>query len=206
MLLYLSAILLALLFTVILKLSEVVLCTVPILFVCISVSRLNITDRLYLISYIKKSVKSNIQKIKRIAVISFVNTNIMIFLVMCMGNFPALVVKSFLIVRINIKTGDFMVTQKEIFFQYLLNERDRLENEVAQLRQNLRMRNVDAVDCLELSLALERLSAFTDFSDHAIAIFNLSCPADYRAKIINIDFSAYKKAAEKLKKSMKEVK
>ena len=41
-----------------------------------------------------------------------------------------------------------MVTQKEIFFQYLLNERDRLEAEVAQLQQNLRMRRVDAIDCL----------------------------------------------------------
>ena len=98
-----------------------------------------------------------------------------------------------------------MVTQKEIFFQYLLNERDRLEAEVAQLQQNLRMRRVDAIDCLEFALAEERLSAFINYSDHAIAIFNLSCPADYRAKIINIDFSAYKKAAEKLKKSMKEV-
>lgn len=100
-----------------------------------------------------------------------------------------------------------MVTQKEIFFQYLLHERDRLEEEVIQLQQNLRMRkNIDAVDCLELSLALERLSAFIDFSDHAIAIFKLSAPTDYRASIVNIDFTAYKKAAEKLKKQMKEVK
>lgn len=99
-----------------------------------------------------------------------------------------------------------MVTQKEIFFQYLLNERERLEMEVEQLQQNLRMRRVDAIDCLELALAEERLSAFINYSDHAIAIFNLACPADYRANIVNIDFSAYKKAAEKLKKSMKEVK
>ena len=100
-----------------------------------------------------------------------------------------------------------MATQKEIFYQYLLNERDRLEDEVVQLRQNQRMKkNIDAVDCLELALAMERLSAFIDYSDHALAIFNLSVPTDYRASIVNIDFSAYKKAAEKLKKSMKEVK
>lgn len=99
-----------------------------------------------------------------------------------------------------------MVTQKEIFYQYLMNERDRLEEDVAQLRQNLRMRKVDAIDCLELALAMERLSAFIDYSDHALAIFKLSVPTDYRANIVNIDFSAYKKAAEKLKKSMKEVK
>lgn len=99
-----------------------------------------------------------------------------------------------------------MVTQKEIFYQYLMNERDRLEEDVAQLRQNLRMRKVDAIDCLELALAMERLSAFIDYTDHALAIFKLSVPTDYRANIVNIDFSAYKKAAEKLKKSMKEVK
>lgn len=99
-----------------------------------------------------------------------------------------------------------MVTQKEIFYQYLLNERDRLEEDVVQLRQNLRMRKeIDAIDCLELALAMERLSAFIDYTDHALAIFKLSCPADYRANIVNIDFSAYKKAAEKLKKSLKGV-
>ena len=65
-----------------------------------------------------------------------------------------------------------MVTQKEIFYQYLLNERDRLEDEVVQLRQNQRMKkNIDAIDCLELALAMERLSAFIDYSDHALAIF-----------------------------------
>lgn len=100
-----------------------------------------------------------------------------------------------------------MVTQKEIFYQYLLNERDRLEGEVVQLRQNLRMKkDIDSIDCLELSLAMERLSAFIDFCDHALAIFKLSVPTDYRSSIINIDFTAYKKAAEKLKKEMKEVK
>lgn len=56
-----------------------------------------------------------------------------------------------------------MVTQKEIFYQYLLNERDRLEGEVVQLRQNLRMKkDIDSIDCLELSLAMERLSAFIE--------------------------------------------
>lgn len=100
-----------------------------------------------------------------------------------------------------------MVTQKEIFYQYLLNERERLEYEVVQLRQNQRMKkNIDAVDCLELALAMERLSAFIDYSDHALAIFKLSVPTDYRASIVNIDFSAYKQAAERLKKELKKEK
>lgn len=95
-----------------------------------------------------------------------------------------------------------MVTQKEIFFQYLLNERDRLEGDVVQLRQNLRMRNVDAVDCLELALSMERLNAFIDFTNHAASIFNLNVPADYNT--VTIDFSIYKQAAKVAKEKMKE--
>lgn len=98
-----------------------------------------------------------------------------------------------------------MVTQKEIFYQYLLNERDRLEEEVIELRQKLRMKNnIDAVDCLELSLALERLNSFIDYSNHAIAIFKLSCPADVEANVVKIDFTEYKKAAIELRKFKKE--
>ncbi len=96
-----------------------------------------------------------------------------------------------------------MVTQKEIFYQYLMNERDRLENEVIKLRQALRYRSVDQADCLELALALERLNSFIAYSNHAIAIFKLSCPADYNTSIVNIDYTAYKKAAEDLRKSQK---
>lgn len=96
-----------------------------------------------------------------------------------------------------------MVTQKEIFFQYLLNERDRLENELEVLRHNIRYRNIDAVDCLELIIAMERLNSFADFTAHAIAIFKLSCPADTRVNLVNIDYTAYKKAAERLRKQIK---
>lgn len=95
-----------------------------------------------------------------------------------------------------------MVTQKEIFFQYLLNERDRLENDVLQLRQTLRYRSIDILDCYELALAIERLNTFYDYCNHAIAIFKLSCPADYRANMVNIDYTAYVKAAERLRREL----
>lgn len=97
-----------------------------------------------------------------------------------------------------------MVTQKEIFYQYLINERDRLEEDVARLRQTLRMREPDAVDCLELALAKERLSCFLDYTNHAIAIFKMSCPADFEANLVKIDFTSYKKAAIELRKFKKE--
>lgn len=95
-----------------------------------------------------------------------------------------------------------MVTQKEIFYQYLLNERARLEKEVAQLRQALRMREVDAVDCLELALAMERLNSFVDFASKSMSIFDFNIPADYNT--ITFDFTPYKKLAALEKKNQRE--
>lgn len=66
--------------------------------------------------------------------------------------------------------------QKEIFMEYINNKRDELQEDVRKLQQRLRYRDVDAVDCLELSLAMERLSAFNEFSNSALAILRLSVP------------------------------
>lgn len=64
--------------------------------------------------------------------------------------------------------------QKEIFMAYIQNNRTRLQEDVRQLQQRLRYRDCDAVDCLELSLAIERLTCFEDFAKSAIAILKLS--------------------------------
>lgn len=66
--------------------------------------------------------------------------------------------------------------QKEIFMAYINNNRDKLQEDVRKLQQRLRYREADAVDCLELSLAIERLNVFEDFSRSAMAILNLSVP------------------------------
>lgn len=66
--------------------------------------------------------------------------------------------------------------QKEIFMTYINNKRDELQEDVRKLQQRVRYRDVDAVDCLELSLALERLNAFNEFSNSAIAILRLAVP------------------------------
>ena len=59
-----------------------------------------------------------------------------------------------------------MMRQKEIemLYQYLWNRYTYLEQDVQQLQQNVRYRRIDAVDCLELCLALERFQAFKQFS------------------------------------------
>lgn len=66
--------------------------------------------------------------------------------------------------------------QKEIFMSYINNTRYKLEEDVRQLQQRLRYREADAVDCLELALALERLNSFEEFSRSAVAILKLSVP------------------------------
>ena len=66
--------------------------------------------------------------------------------------------------------------QKEIFMTYIVNMRDKLENDVRRLQQQVRYRDVDGVDCLELQLALERLNAFNEFANSAIAILRLAVP------------------------------
>ena len=59
-----------------------------------------------------------------------------------------------------------MMRQKEIemLYQYLWNRYIYLEQDVQQLQQNVRYRRIDAVDCLELCLALERLQEFKQLS------------------------------------------
>ncbi|MDE6132054.1 MAG: hypothetical protein K2G04_01565 [Oscillospiraceae bacterium] len=66
--------------------------------------------------------------------------------------------------------------QKEIFMEYINNKRDELQEDVRKLQQQVRYRDVDVVDCLELQLALERLNAFNEFSNSAVAILRLSTP------------------------------
>ena len=66
--------------------------------------------------------------------------------------------------------------QKEIFMEYINNKRDELQEDVRKLQQQVRYRDVDVVDCLELQLALERLNAFNEFSNSAKAILRLAVP------------------------------
>ena len=50
--------------------------------------------------------------------------------------------------------------ESQNLMEYILFEMTRLEQDVQHLRQNLRYRDVDVVDCMELMLALERLVVF----------------------------------------------
>ena len=55
-----------------------------------------------------------------------------------------------------------MSTRKQLTLweEYKLNKRDFLIHDVQQLQTNLRYRNIDVVDCLEMALAIDRLNTF----------------------------------------------
>lgn len=72
--------------------------------------------------------------------------------------------------------------QREIFFNYVYNTRCYLENDIKQLRETLRYKPVDVVDCLELALALERLAAFNKFAAETISILKLTTGKDLTDK------------------------
>ena len=74
-----------------------------------------------------------------------------------------------------IKGCFFMLTikQRELWASYCYNHREKLVGDVRQFQQNLRYRNIDAVDCIELALALERLNSFDDFVNCVNVIFSI---------------------------------
>ncbi|MCH5194320.1 MAG: hypothetical protein J1F11_10185 [Oscillospiraceae bacterium] len=92
-----------------------------------------------------------------------------------------------------------MTKQKEIFMAYIINTRDKLQEDIRQLQQRLRYRNADAVDCLELSLALERLSSFEEFSRSAMAILKLFVPDPVTYVSIDTNYAKYRIELERNK-------
>ena len=75
------------------------------------------------------------------------------------------------------KKGEKMaVGKKRLFMSYILNQLTYLENEVQELTSRIRYRKIDAVDCLELIIAVERLNSFREFSKSAIELLKLENP------------------------------
>lgn len=50
--------------------------------------------------------------------------------------------------------------QRDLWAEYCYNKREFLVADIRQLQQNIRYRDIDVVDCIELILAIERLNTF----------------------------------------------
>lgn len=68
------------------------------------------------------------------------------------------------------------MTMKEIELlqAYLYNRSVYLENELAEMRNRFRFRPVDASDCLELSLMIQRVQDFREFSQDIRYLLHIS--------------------------------
>lgn len=61
----------------------------------------------------------------------------------------------------------------ELLASYVYNQREYLEQDIKQLQENLRYRNISQVDCLELIIAEERLKMFLEVTRDIRSILGL---------------------------------
>lgn len=65
-------------------------------------------------------------------------------------------------------------SEKDLISKYIYNNRIRLENNVHQLQSNIRFRNIDTVDCIELMLAQQELETFKEITKHIRLLLKLN--------------------------------
>lgn len=54
--------------------------------------------------------------------------------------------------------------EKELILAWIINEDQRIENELTELRNRIRFRRIDISDCVELELTLQRKADFEEFA------------------------------------------
>lgn len=64
--------------------------------------------------------------------------------------------------------------EKDLITRYIYNNRVRLENNVHQLQSNIRFRNIDIVDCIDLMLAQQELDTFKEVTKHIRILLKLN--------------------------------
>lgn len=71
--------------------------------------------------------------------------------------------------------------EKEIILllQYIVNNKQELEQELRERQQNLRYRKISVEDCLELALCRERLSMFNQVTRDIATILKLGTYKDF---------------------------
>lgn len=60
-----------------------------------------------------------------------------------------------------------------LLYSYILNNRIRLKNEVRTLQTQLRYREIDIVDCMELAVAIERYNTFKETTNQIKSLLKL---------------------------------
>lgn len=60
-----------------------------------------------------------------------------------------------------------------LFYSYIYNNLVRLKNEIRALQSNLRYREIDVIDCIELAFAIERYNNFVEITNQIKSLLNL---------------------------------
>ena len=71
------------------------------------------------------------------------------------------------------KSAKMNKREKTLILSYLYNNYTRLEQDLRQLQFNVRYRNIDEVDCLELLIASVQFDLFKEVSAHIREILKL---------------------------------
>lgn len=58
-------------------------------------------------------------------------------------------------------------------YAYIYNNRNRLNQELRQQQSNLRYRDIDVVDCIELACCIERRNTFNQMSADILHLLHL---------------------------------
>lgn len=64
--------------------------------------------------------------------------------------------------------------EAELLYSYFYNNLCRMENEVKQLQFNLRFRNIDSSDCLELLISTVQLDTFREATRQIISLLDIT--------------------------------
>lgn len=64
-------------------------------------------------------------------------------------------------------------SELSLLYSYIYNNRLMLKNEVRTMQANLRYREIDVIDCLELALAVERYNTFKETTNQIKALLKL---------------------------------
>lgn len=67
-----------------------------------------------------------------------------------------------------------MSKKEDILIEYFYNQSIFLKQDIDQLQENIRYRNISDVDCFELIIAIARYTAFLDFSREVKHILGLN--------------------------------
>ena len=57
---------------------------------------------------------------------------------------------------------------------YFYNNYVRLESNIHTLKNNIRFRNIDQTDCIELMLAIQEFDTFKEIMKHITCLFSIS--------------------------------